>query len=333
MKYKYQSGVLGGTFDRLHSGHKELLDTAFNLSKKVTIGLGTQKIYRQKFLAHIIESYKIRELELKKYLQEKKYLSRSEIIPLNDIFGTTLEINSFNAIFVTRITLPNAIIINDQRNIKGLMPLEIIKVPLRKDQSGQAITSERIRLGEIDRAGHVYMNIFRRKFELKLPAHLRQTMRHPIGITITDVLKIKTGKPKEALLITIGDIVTKSLREINVYPDIEIIDFKTRRRPMDKKSLEDYKQKKKKMYNNPPGTIQIEAVNIYKEAIANCISGQVKQRIVIDGEEDLLTLPAILLAPLGSYVCYGQFDLSAVILVEVTEENKKIIFGLLRQFE
>jgi len=52
---------------------------------------------------------------------------------------------------------------------------------------------------------------------------------------------------------------------------------------------------------------------------------------VIDGEEDLLTLPAILLAPLSSLVLYGQWDRGAV-MVEVTEEMKNQVKKLLERF-
>jgi len=42
----------------------------------------------------------------------------------------------------------------------------------------------------------------------------------------------------------------------------------------------------------------------------------------VTGEEDLLALPAIVLAPLGSVVLYGQYD-KGVVINEVTEELKK----------
>lgn len=332
MVYKYAHSILGGTFDHLHIGHKKLLDTAFSLSGKLTIGLSTEKIYKEKFLSHLIDPYEIRERELKNYLHGKNYLPRSEITPLIDIFGPSLQLKNIDAIFVTQTTLPNAEIINKERFKKGLQPLEIITVPFVKDESGQTITSERIRLGEIDREGHVYMNLFKKE-KLHLPIHLREKLRQPVGKVITDLKEIKDSLKKQSLIITVGDIVSKSVREIGCIPDIEIIDFKTRRSLINTEGLDKFKKMGKKVYNNEPGTISSEVVNVYKEEVKNCVTNHQKQSIIIDGEEDLLTLPAILFAPLHSFIYYGQFNLNAVIQVGVTEEKKKLIAGFLKKFE
>ena len=53
--------------------------------------------------------------------------------------------------------------------------------------------------------------------------------------------------------------------------------------------------------------------------------------IRIEGEEDLLTMPAILLSPLGTYIIYGQFEVGMVV-VEVTEEIKDMIKRFIIQF-
>ena len=51
----------------------------------------------------------------------------------------------------------------------------------------------------------------------------------------------------------------------------------------------------------------------------------------IANEVPPLALPAILFAPLGSIVLYGQFD-QGIIVNEVSEEKKAAIVKLLRQF-
>lgn len=333
MAYKYQHSVIGGTFDHLHIGHKKLIDEAFSLSEKVTIGLSTQSLYQKKFLSYLIDSYETREAELKSFLLEKDYLSRAEIIPLKDIFGPSLTTKNIDAIFVTQTTFPSAQIINEERQKKGLPKIEIITVPFVKDESGETITSERIRLGEINRDGYVYFNIFKNKEKLNLPLSLREQLRKPVGTPVADVGKIKESISEQSLLITVGDIVTKSLRDINCIPDIEIIDFKTRRSSIDSELINQYKKMNKKTYRNEAGSIHKEVIDAYIEAVKNCVTNHQKQTIIIEGEEDLLTLPAILLAPLHSLVCYGQFDLNAVIMVDVTEEKKQLITGLLEKFE
>jgi len=53
--------------------------------------------------------------------------------------------------------------------------------------------------------------------------------------------------------------------------------------------------------------------------------------LIIDGEEDLLTLPAILFAPLGSLVLYGHWQ-HGIIGVEITEEIKQAVKVIIGKF-
>lgn len=330
MLFKYKKSCVGGTFDHLHLGHKELINTALSLSEEVSIGLATPDLYKNKFLASLIEEYSSRESSIKDFLKEKGYEDRAEITPLHDIFGPTPHQEDLQAIFVTEATYPNAIVINGRRAENGLSPLEIITVPFKNDEDGGRITSERIRLGEIDRDGHVYMNLFKGKAQLKLPAKLRDKMRFPIGEIFKHLQKENVTNRKDSLNISVGDIVSKSLREIGCVPDVEIIDFKNKRNIINEETFKEYKDK---MYVNEAGTIKQEVVYIYKDVVKKCILDQEKHTIAIDGEEDLLTIPAILLGPLYSFVYYGHFDLNAAIKVEITEDKKKEVAAILQGFE
>jgi uncharacterized protein (UPF0218 family) len=70
---------------------------------------------------------------------------------------------------------------------------------------------------------------------------------------------------------------------------------------------------------------------LLKNALTRFYSEHIKQSLVIQGEEDLLTLPAILLAPLNSFVFYGQYK-TGMICVTVTEEKKNEIVGIIKKF-
>ena len=51
------------------------------------------------------------------------------------------------------------------------------------------------------------------------------------------------------------------------------------------------------------------------------ISANQKTQIVVDGEEDLLVIPAVVLAPERSIVAYGQPN-QGIVVIEVTKRNK-----------
>ncbi len=329
MKYKY--GVLGGTFDRLHDGHKDLLDRAIDTAENLTIGLATEKIYINKAFSQIIEPYDYREEKVKQYIFSKKPELIAKIIPLVDVYGTTLEDEKFEAIFVTEATFANALAINEKRKLKGINVLEIVNVPLRKDNNGDIISSERIRAGKISRSGCVYGDILLDKEVLRLPQGLRIQLRHPIGEVVKDTSEINDFLNSGNLVISVGDIVTKTLYENNTPADLAIIDFKTRRSAVD--TFNQGKNTRLVKIANEPGSIRREAVREIIIKLESCIESKSKNQIYIKGEEDLLTLPVILLSPLESIVLYGQYDLGAMIKVRVTEVLKEKIYELLQKFD
>ena len=332
MTFKYKYVILGGTFDRLHIGHQKLISTACEQSEKITIGLTTEKFYKNKFLSELIQDYQTREKELQKFLQTQNYENRTEIIPLKDIYGTGLQIKDIDSIFVTEKTKPGALTINRDRKKTGFPSMKIITIPFVKDENNKIITSEKIRYGEIDRNGHIYMNIFKNKTLLTLPADLRPRLRQPIGEIAQKKEEIKKLTRDKKIIITVGDIVTLTMDEIGKKPDISIIDHHTRRQEIDNKRLAIYLATQKPIYNNKPGTINKKVINAFRSAVKSFIEKKEKQQIAVNGEEDLLTLPVILLAPLGSTVLYGQFNVGSVI-VDVTEEKKKYIENLLQKFD
>jgi len=111
------------------------------------------------------------------------------------------------------------------------MNLKINIVPLLKGEDKKVIKSERIRLGEIDEKGQLYVNGFSGS-KLTLPISLRQELRKPFGKITKDVKSIK--RIENTFLISVGDITAINLAKINVNPDIRIIDFKTERKKINK---------------------------------------------------------------------------------------------------
>jgi len=155
-----------------------------------------------------------------------------------------------------------------------------------------------------------------------LPAKLRKELKKIWGIAIfgsrrevgRKYQKIIKGKNFKRI-ITVGDYCSPSL-----FSHVKIFDGKIERKKIKKTPKFSFK------VLNPPGTIQKSAWKVIGRAIRD------KKNIFVEGEEDLLVIPAVLLSPKNSAVVYG-FPKKGVCLVEVSPKVKKEVKELLKKFK
>jgi hypothetical protein len=79
---------------------------------------------------------------------------------------------------------------------------------------------------------------------------------------------------------------------------------------------------------NPPGMITAESWDLIKRITDE----DSRSLLIIEGEEDLLTLPVIKFAPNDAFVVYGQPHVGLV-LVKVTAEKRKEIDAIIDLME
>jgi len=123
-------------------------------------------------------------------------------------------------------------------------------------------------------------------------------------------------------IIAVGDVVSRETQANGIHVDIRIIDHKSLRKPTER-----YQPIDQKMINvkNPAGVITSEALEAIKRAMKNGSSV-----IVVEGEEDLLTLPCITESPDHSFVLYGQ-PKKGLVIVEVDPRTKMEAKGILER--
>lgn len=330
MDKKFKTVALGGTFDHLHIGHKEFIRFALNLSEKLVIGLTSdeyvKKVSNSKYQISSIESYETRKRNLENFLTEENVVDTVSIVQINDIYGpATSEEYNFDALVVVEKTLKGAESINTKRQELGLPPLNIAIARSVNAEDGIEISSSRIRNGEIDREGKLYIKQEWLRDNLILPESLRKEFRKPFGELVTNDNPVSIETP----LIAVGDITTQKFNKLSLNQKISVIDFNVnRKKRFDRISQlgfsEDIETVK---VNNPAGEITPE---LFKAVIA-----AFKQRgrliIEVSGEEDLTVLPAVLAAPLGTTIFYGQPD-KGIVKVSVSEESKQKAHRLLTEF-
>lgn len=148
--------------------------------------------------------------------------------------------------------------------------------------------------------------------DLRLPIELRAELKKPLGLQ-------QELSERPGFLVCIGDATSRKLAGFK--PEVSVFDEKIKREPTEPLTKEpDYRAK------NPAGTITRGAVSALKSALENAPA-----TLFIDGEEDLLALPAVMLAPLGAVIAYGQPN-EGLVLVEVTEAKKREVEALLKRF-
>lgn len=152
--------------------------------------------------------------------------------------------------------------------------------------------------------------------DLRITKELKDYLKKPWGELIKEEYKLKEliGKEKPAKVVSVGDVVSRRLIEINLRPDIAIVDRKTLRETLDK---EEYQGLELRLVNQA-GRISAKAW----EVISSAYEKKEFVKIIVEGEEDLLAIPAVLLAPFNSLILYGQPS-EGVVCVRVDKEIKK----------
>jgi len=151
----FKKVAVGGTFDKLHRGHKALLDRAFDVGEKVLIGLTTDRFVAEMGKPHRTASFAQRQKALMGFLSKRGLAGRAEIVPLNDAYGLTLSERALEALVVSEETQKIGEKINKTRGAVGYCPLEIVVVSLVPAENHCPISTTSIRRGEIDRNGRL----------------------------------------------------------------------------------------------------------------------------------------------------------------------------------
>jgi cytidyltransferase-like protein len=153
MREKFRRVAVGGTFDEFHKGHKALLMKAFEIGKKVLVGVSSDKFAEKLGKPHLIASYEVRVEILKDFLERQELLGRTEIVSLDNPYGVTLSGGCLEALVVSKETEPRACEINELRKAKGLSPLQIVVIQMVPSENHSPISATRIRRGEINSEG------------------------------------------------------------------------------------------------------------------------------------------------------------------------------------
>lgn len=323
MRYRFSHVACGGTFDLLHKGHKSILDRALGISKKVSIGITTDSFCKE-IGKTPYESQRIRRQNLVAYLRANRFDKRAKIVWLDNISGTADKDKTLEALVVSKETLDGAKKINGKRSKLKLKTLKIIVCPRVLANDGKKISTGRIKSGEISPEGINYKQFLVKIAGIRFDNQIRVNLKKPFG----KIAGISKSTKVEGPLIAVGDASVKNLLKNKINPNISIVDFFVNRRRVFKNLAElgfaqpnpDY------VVANTPGQISKELI----ETVQKVIMENSRNRIIlVNGEEDLAFIPALLLAPIPATIVYGQPN-KGLVQVDVTPQAKDRLCSLLR---
>ncbi|MFB6281072.1 MAG: GTP-dependent dephospho-CoA kinase family protein [Haloferacaceae archaeon] len=160
---------------------------------------------------------------------------------------------------------------------------------------------------------------------LRLPDDLRGAFKDPLGPVYEagGALLADAGEP----IVSVGDVVTHHLRAAGHEPAVAVVDGRTERRRA-RPAVRAAAEAADRTVRNDPGTLSRDLLVALREALA--ADGPVVIRV--EGEEDLAALPAVVAAPDGGSVVYGQPG-EGMVLVAVDPAARERARALLARME
>jgi len=119
---------------------------------------------------------------------------------------------------------------------------------------------------------------------------------------------------RASMVVTVGDRVTETLEQIGRTPDVHVVDGVERR---SRRGAPKVPFARLVEVKNPAGTLTQGAI----EGMRKAFSGKKPVRVLVEGEEDLMAMLAIAMAPTSSLVFYGQPGVG-VVAVKVDSSSR-----------
>eukprot|EP00105_Crassostrea_gigas_P008112 XP_011422578.1 PREDICTED: bifunctional coenzyme A synthase [Crassostrea gigas] len=131
----YRRVVLGGTFDRLHLGHKILLgEGCLFAEENLTVGVTTGEMNLKKSLPELIQPTPVRIDSVVQFIETVKPQIGHRVVPITDMFGPTITDPDLQCIVVSDETKKGGDIVNQERQKKGYSALDVYVIDLVQDQ-------------------------------------------------------------------------------------------------------------------------------------------------------------------------------------------------------
>jgi uncharacterized protein (UPF0218 family)/phosphopantetheine adenylyltransferase len=329
MTVKKMTGTWGlNLFDRLHIGHQVMIDRLSEMPNPVACVTGDELVAAKLEFEELIQPLEVRERYLRRYLKSincDNTISVTTATRREDLLSVEGNTNFLMYEGPCCTEIQSGALKLRKKRLKVKDTVEFLK-PLRA-HDGEKLASARIRKGEIDREGR------RLRGTTELPRELPKDGRTVLKAPKGDLFAAKDGIPEKRVVhriqqeqpkcvIAVGDVTTSTILKQNYRPQVMIVDGITKRGLFEESFSADCVYK---IYN-PPAMIYPESWSVIDTAIHD----EGTSLIDVEGEEDLMGFPAVLLAPDGSAVLYGQPDVG-IVWIPVNRENKKIARNLLEK--
>ena len=161
----------------------------------------------------------------------------------------------------------------------------------------------------------------------RVPEDKRKIFKEPIG---SELKESELTKHHDTRMITVGDVVSLTMRRNGIRPILSVYDGYTERHEMTEFAAL-VEGEDKVTVANPAGTITDEL----DDAVRNALTTGNTDLIRVEGEEDLALMPCILYAPEGAEIVYGWPGRGMMIVStdDVTRKRVEELWKMMEDFE
>lgn len=138
----YSTVAVGGTFDRLHAGHKLLLTyAALYTTQFLLVGVASDALLGKKKLKEMLQPLDVRMERISGFLSLLRKDISVEIIPITDVYGSTDVRPDLEAIILSEETKQSLDLINEARIAHQLPRIDGVVIPTVTYGPGETLIS------------------------------------------------------------------------------------------------------------------------------------------------------------------------------------------------